>query len=58
MEKISKKNDDDFFNIEPQYKKTLLNFSPGIYYYNKDLFLLQNIFNNYKKRERLTIKKL
>lgn len=58
LEKISNSNDDDYFNIDPQYKKALLDFSLGIYCYNKDLFLLENIINNYKKRERLTIKKL
>lgn len=43
-------------SILPTYKEALIEFKPGIYKYNEKIQLINDIVNNFKKKENITLK--
>ena len=43
-------------SILPTYKEALIEFKPGIYKYNEKIQLINDIVNDFKKKENLTLK--
>ena len=57
-EKIDRQSNYIYKIIDPQFKKALEEFVPGIHEFNKEINLINNIIQGYKRREKLTLKKL